>query len=258
VYDTTEPWLVAHAGGLVSGSMWALALLAVGAILWSRSGATPLMVLALAIAPAFTVLGVSYGGEASLRVDYFAAPWLAVLVAWGLVAMPWPSWRTSATTLALAGVTTLFLVAFFARTALNVMPRDEVEASAYFYDHAQPNSLLVLVNPGFPMRLSARYTAMRDPEGGDTSPNLMGRQNAELVRRGSAAAVSTTLRQLAGSRGSVRSYLVFSRTEARYADVNGILSLGETRRLERAVAWSPGFRLWHLTANSRIYEELAR
>jgi len=258
VYDTTEPWLVAHAGGLISGCMWALALFAVGTLLWRRRGPAPLMVLALAIAPAFTVLSLSYGGEASLRVHYFAAPWLAVLVAWGLVALPWPHWRRGATVLALAVVTTLFLVAFFGRTALNVMPRDEVEASAHFYDHAKPNSLLVLVNPDFPMRVSARYTVMGEPEGGDTSPTLMGGQNAELVRRGNLAAVSTTLRQLEVSSGAVRSYLVFSRTQARYGDVNRILSLAETQRLERAVARAPGFRLWHRTANTRIYEAPSR
>ncbi len=254
VYETTEPWLVAHAGGLVSACMWALALLAVATLVWRRRGPGPLIVLGLAIAPVFTVLGLAYGGEASLRVHHFAAPWLAVLVAWGLVALPRLSWRTGATALALAGVTTLFLVAFFGRTALNVMPRDEVQASAYFYEHAEPNSLLVLVNPGFPMRLSPRYTAMRAPEGGDTSPNLMARRNAQLVRRGSVAAVTTTLRQLAGPSGSVRRYVVFSRSQARYADVNRILSFTETRRLERAVARSSGFRLWHQTANVRIYE----
>ena len=254
IYDTTEPWLVAHAGGLVSACMWALALLAVAALLRRRLGATPLMVLALAIAPAFTVLAASYGGEASLRVHYFAAPWLAVLVAWGLVAFPWPRVRTGAAALAITGVTALFLIAFFGRTEINVMPRDEVEASAYFYDHAEPNSLLVLVNPGFPMRLSARYTEMGEPEGGDTSPSLMGGQNAELVRHGSATAVSTTLRELADSGGSEGCYLVFSSTEARYADVNRILSLDETQRLEGAVTLSPEYQLWHQTANARIYE----
>lgn len=254
VFDTTEPWLVAHAGGLVSGSMWLLALLAVGGLLWRRIGVTPLMVLTLAITPACILFGLRYGGEASLRVHYFAAPWLAVLVAWGLVMVPRDRWRGVATLVALAGVSALFLVAFFGRTALNVMPRDEVQASAYFYENAEPHSLLVLVSPGFPMRVSARYTAMRPAEGGDTSPNLMARRNAELVRTGSLPAVWTTLKQLAPT--GTRRYLVFSTTEARYADVNRILSFAETRRLEDAVVRSPAFRLWHRTANTRIYEAL--
>lgn len=252
VFDTTEPWLVAHAGGLVSGCMWILALLAVGGLLRRRVGVTPLMVLALAITPACILFGLRYGGEASLRVHYFAAPWLAVLVAWGLVTLPRNRWRAVVTLVALAGVSTLFLIAFFGRTALNVMPRDEVQASAYFYAHAEPGSLLALVNPGFPMRVSARYTAMRPAEGGDTSPNLMARENAELVRAGSLPAVWTTLRQLAPS--GTRRYLVFSTTAARYADVNRILSFAQTRRLEEAVLRAPEFRLWHRTANTRIYE----
>lgn len=257
VYDTTQPWLVAHAGGLVSACTWVLALLAVASLLWRRTGTGPLIVLALAVAPVFALLGGAYGGEASLRVHYFAAPWLAVLVAWGLVALPSSRWRTGATAVALAGVATLFLVAFFGRTALNVIPRDEVQASAYFYEHAEPNSLLVQVNPGFPMRVSARYTAMRAPDGGDTSPNLMARQNAELVRRASIPAVMATLRQLAGPNGSGRRYLVFSRSQARYADVNRILTFGQTRRLQSAVARSSQFRLWRQTANARIYQALA-
>lgn len=254
VFDTTEPWLVAHAGGLVSGCMWILALLATGGLLKRGGGVTPLMVLALAITPAFILFGVKYGGEASLRVHYFAAPWLAVLVAWGLAKLPRARWRAVATLVALAGVTALFLVAFFGRTALNVIPRDEVQASAYFYARAEPRSLLVLVNPGFPMRGSARYTLMRPAEGGDTSPNLMARQNAQLVRRASLPAVRATLRQLAPT--GTRRYLVFSRTQARYADVNRILSFAETRRLEDAVARSPEFRLWYRSANTRIFEAL--
>ncbi len=251
-----EPWLVAQAGGLTSACLWALALLAVAGLLWRRAGPTPLMVLALAMAPACTLaFGVAYGGEASLRVHYFAAPWLAVLVAWGLVTLPRPRWRAGIGLVALLGVTALFVVAFFGRTALNVIPRDEVEASAYFYAHAEAHSLLLLVNPGFPMRLSARYTVMRPAEGGDTSPNLMARQNAPLVRGGSLTSVMTTLRQLAPAIGAHR-YLVFSRTEAQYANVTHVLSFAETRRLESEVVGSSRFRLWHQTANSRIYEEM--
>jgi hypothetical protein len=257
-FDTTEPWLVAHAGGLVSASMGALALLSVGVLLYRRRGLTPMVVLGLALAPAWTVLGLSYGGEASLRVHYFAAPWLAMLVAWGLVSLPRPRWRLGVTLLAITGVTALFLVSFFGRTALNVMPRDEVQASAYFYAHAAPGSQLVLVNPGFPMRVSERYTIMGHPGGGDNRPNLMARQNAPLVRAGSVPAILTTLRQLAGANRRVRSYVVFSRTEERYAAVNRMLTPGESRRLERAVATSGAFRLWHRTANTRIYEAVTR
>jgi hypothetical protein len=163
----------------------------------------------------------------------------------------------AATAVTLAGVTAVFLVAFFGSTALNLMPPNEVQASAYFYDHAPPNSLLVLVNPDFPMRLAARYTIMRYPDGSDSSPNLMSRENAPLVRAGSLAAVFTTMSQLAGS-SSAPSYLVFSETEARYADVNRVLSFAQTGRLEREVAQSPAFRLWYQTPDTRIYEELPR
>ena len=251
-----EPWLVAHAGGLVSGCMCVAALFALVVLVRRRSGPGPLVVVALAIAPAFTLLGLTYGGETSLRVHYFVLPWLAVLAAWGLVALP-RRWRIGATAITLACVTAVFLVAFFGRTALNVIPPGEVEASAHFYDHAPPNSLLALVNPDFPMRLSARYTTMRYPAGSDSSPQLMSRENAPLVRAGSLTAVFTTMRQLAGSSSAPR-YLVFSETEARYADVNRILSFAQTRRLESEVAQSPAFRLWYQTSDTRIYEELAR
>jgi hypothetical protein len=253
---TNEPWLVAHAGGLVSGCMCVAALFALVVLVRRRSGPTPLVVLALAIAPAFTLLGLTYGGETSLRVHYFALPWLAVLAAWGLVALRRLRWRSVATAVTLAGVTALFLVAFFGSTALNVMPPNEVDASAYFYAHAPPNSLLVLLNPDFPMRLSARYTIMRYPDGSDSSPNLMSRENAPLVRAGSLTAVFTTMSQLAESSSAPR-YLVFSETEAQYADVNRVLSFAQTGRLEREVAQSPAFRLWHQTPDTRIYEELA-
>jgi hypothetical protein len=85
----------------------------------------------------------------------------------------------------------------------------------------------------------------------------MSRQNAPLVRAGSLTAVLTTMRQLAGSSSAPR-FLVFSETEARYAEVNRILSLAQTQRLEREVAQSPAFRLWYQTPDTRIYEELAR
>jgi hypothetical protein len=37
-----------------------------------------------------------------------------------------------------------------------------------------------------------------------------------------------------------------------------MLTPGESRRLERAVATSGAFRLWHRTANTRIYEAVTR
>jgi hypothetical protein len=251
---TNEPWLVAHAGGLVSGCMCVAALFALVVLVRRRSGPIPLVVLAVAISPALTLLGFSYGSETSLRVHYFALPWLAVLAAWGLVALRSLRWQRVATAVTLATVTVFFLVAFFGRTALNVIPPDEVQASAYFYDHAQPKSLLVLVSPDFPMRLSARYTVMAYPDGSDASPQLMSRENAPLVRDGSLAAVLTTMRQLAGSSPAPR-YLVFSLTEARYANVNRILTFAQTQRLESEVAHSPDFRLWYQNPDSSIYEE---
>jgi hypothetical protein len=251
---TSEPWLVAHAGGLVSGCMCAAALFALVVLVRRRSGPIPFVVLAVAISPALTLLGLSYGSETSLRVHYFALPWLAVLAAWGLVALRSAGWQRLATAVTLAAVTVLFLVAFFGRTELNVIPPGEVQASAYFYDHAQPKSLLVLVSPDFPMRLSARYTVMAYPDGSDSSPQLMSRENAPLVREGSLAAVFTTMRQLAGSSTAPR-YLVFSQTEAQYADVNRILSFAQTQRLESEVAQSPHFRLWYRNRDSSIYEE---
>jgi hypothetical protein len=104
------------------------------------------------------------------------------------------------------------------------------------------------------MRLSARYTVMAYPDGSDSSPQLMSRENAPLVREGSLAAVFTTMRQLAGSSTAPR-YLVFSQTEAQYADVNRILSFAQTQRLESEVAQSPHFRLWYRNRDSSIYEE---
>jgi hypothetical protein len=251
---TNEPWLVAHAGGLVSGCMCVAALFALVVLVRRRSGPVPLVVLTVAISPALTLLGLSYGGETAQRVHYFALPWLAVLAAWGLVALRSAGWQRLVTAVTLAAVTVFFVVAFFGRTELNVIPPDEVQASAYFYDHAQPKSLLVLVSPDFPMRSSARYTVMAYPDGSDSSPQLMSRENAPLVRDGSLGAVLTTLRQLAGSNTAPR-YLVFSQTEARYANANRILSFAQTRRLEGEVAGSPDFRLWYQNPDSSIYEE---
>jgi hypothetical protein len=210
--------------------------------------ALPLLVLA--VSPMVVIFGQNYGGEASLRIILFASPWCSALIAWALATIARRRRRWILTGAVVAGFAALFVPAFLGQEELNIVSSAEVQASAWFYDHARAGTVLVLAAPGFPYKYGASYPQFRGPEG-DAFPNLLsdrGLQQRELGR-GQIPEVVARITEYAP-----RGYIAFSKDETAFAEVLKITPHGALRSLESAIASSPQFRLWYRNPDVRIYE----
>ncbi len=204
----------------------------------------------LALAPFAILLGQSYGGEASLRVILFSAPWCGALIAWALTTVRRPVvMRTLAAGVAVV-FTALFVPAYFGTAQLTVMPPEEVRASAYLYEHGRPGSVVMLAAPDFPARLAPNYPEFVGPQT-ESEPNLLRTDQFRGRPLGAAdvPAVRALMRDYA-----VRGYLVFSQTQYKFARLFGLTPPGALHDLERAIAASPEFELFHADPRTRIYE----
>ncbi len=243
-------WLDANAGGILS--VFLIMLMLASALRLARlgRGAVALPLLTLALAPFGILFAQNYGGEASLRVFLFSSPWRDVLIALGVQSITRPRLRLAAALAACLAVTYLFLPAFYGAEDLNILPKDEVTASNYFYAHAPAGSVLVLSAPDFPTWVGARYRLMRGPLA-DDKPSLVGTDEFEDRPLGpqTVPAVIALIQQYSHS-----GFLVFSTTEYRYTAVQRLTPPGALEDLERAVASSGEFRLWYATPDAHIYQ----
>jgi hypothetical protein len=241
-------WFYANVGGLLSYTT--LLLAALGGLRLARLGLAhrAIPVAALGLVPFVVLFGSNYGGEGVLRAFLFASPWLAILIAWGLSTLR-PGRQLVASAAMSALLCGLFLFAFIGNAGTNVIPASEVAASDYFYEHARPGSVLMLAGEDFPLRVGGNYGVMAGPAG-DHSPNLL--EDPRLDKR---AFVRADLRLIAADMldFSPHGYLVFSTTQNRYASFYATTPPGSYEQLEKWVATSPKFALWHATSHARIY-----
>jgi hypothetical protein len=223
-----------------------------GAVALARRGlgarAAPLA--ALALAPLAVVFGQNYGGEASLRIVLFSSPFLAGLGAWGILGMRRARLARLLFGALVATSAALFVVAFYGQAELNIVDRDEVAASEWFYDHARPGSVLMLSAPGFPLKVGASYPGFAGPEG-DSFPNLLSSHLFQGRRLGPAQ-VPDLIGQI--RQYSPHGYIAFSKDETAFAEVMRITPPGALAELERAVRASADFRLAYSNPSVRLYE----
>jgi hypothetical protein len=241
-------WFYANVGGLLSYTT--LLLAALGGLRLARVGLAQraIPVAALALVPFVVLLGSNYGGEGVLRAFLFSSPWLAILIAWGLSTLR-EGRQLVAAVLMSALLCGLFLFAFIGNAGTNVIPASEVAASDYFYSHARPGSVLMLAGEDFPLRVGANYGDMAGPAG-DHSPNLLEdpRLHGRPFKRRDLRLIAADMLDF-----SPVGYLVFSTTQNRYARFYDTTSPWAYEELERWVAASPKFALWHASTHARIY-----
>jgi hypothetical protein len=207
----------------------------------------------LALCPFGVLFGQNYGGEASLRIILFSSPWCAALISWALATVPSRRLKWMLTMSVAAVFTTLFIPSFLGQEELNIIAPGEVQASEWFYDHARPQSVLVLAAPGFPFRYGAAYPEFLGPEG-DANPNLLS-ETVFVERPLGAAQVPYVAARI--SQYSRHGYIVFDKDETTYAEVFRLTPPGALGHLESAVARSPYFRLWYANKLVQIYELIA-
>jgi hypothetical protein len=207
------------------------------------------LLAALFVSPFLLVLGQDYGGEASLRVFLFTVPWAALAISATMLEGARRAWSVAWGALALA-VVVLFVPAFYGASEINLMPRDEVRASAEVYRIGRPGGVLVLAAPNFPRGYSAQYGKFGYSASDDIpsllhSPDLRGRHLGS--RRDVDRAVG--LMKSLGPYG----FLAFGSTSYVYAEVFNLTPPGQLENLERAVSADPRFRLVVSGPNVRVY-----
>jgi hypothetical protein len=146
--------------------------------------------------------------------------------------------------------TAFFVPSFLGQEELNIISSAEIRASAWFYGHGTPGSVLVLAAPGFPYRYGGTYPRFRGPEG-DANPNLLTEPVFDGRPLGDAEVPSIVARI---KEYSPHGYISFSKDETEYAEVFKITLPGALADLEAAVARSPHFRLAYANSDSQIYE----
>lgn len=240
--------LIALTSQALSIVIWVAALVAL--IVGLRSRRAEYRILGpLFLSPFFLVLAQSYGGEASLRVFLFTLPWAALLISAAMVGADRRRWRVSWAALSLV-VLVLFVPSFFGQAELNIMQKDEVQASAEIYRIGKPGGVLMLAGPNFPRSNSGRYDEFGYSAGADT-PTLLQTSYFRGRPLGSPDDLEAVVAMMQSH--APYGFLVFSTSENVYAGVFGLTQPGQLTALEGAVAGDPQFRLVLSSPNVRVY-----
>ncbi len=238
-----------RAGEVLTAFFGLLALVAL-VVSWRRKRAGVVYAALALIAPAFILVTLRYGGEGSLRVILFAAPWAAVLIGSLVVE------RRLERNLLLAPVLIvclgLFLPAYYGVEQVNQIPKSELTASEFLYANAVPQSVIVQSAPNFPTRVGARYPELRG-ERNTADPVLTRRAEFRQAGLGPAnvAGVVTLIQ-----RYSADGYVVFSQSQEAYAETFGVSSVTDLRSLESAMVTSGKFSVFYQNDTTRIYQLL--
>jgi len=202
-------------------------------------------------APFLILLTLHYGGEGSIRVILFAAPWVAVLIASAIVVRR--AERNVLLLPVLALFLALFLPAYYGVEAVNRIPPSEVTASQYLYANGEAGSVVVGSAPNFPMRAGGRYALMGGQNG--SSDPVLTRSSEFRNRDLGPAQVDAVVNVI--RRNGTRGYVVFSQSQEAYVQVFGLSSVNGLRSLEQAMVASGKFRVFYQNDTTRIYELVA-
>ena len=268
-FDTATPMagrrITALGAPVLILGLWALAGL--GAVRRIRAGRPALLLVLLAASPAVLALGQNYGGEAIFRIYLFSLPWTVALAACaltrrsdrradrrpaGAVARDWGSAVVASA--ALSVVIVLFMSAFYGSIELYRVRPGAVAADQYFYDHARPGSVLGLVSPNVPSRVSGRYDQFMSGStppaaehgGGLRAPRARGRRPSRLAELYRGHVEETP--------GDI--YLALSADQQVYVEVLGLMPPGALDGLDRALASSTEWELFYRNVDAVIYRFL--
>jgi hypothetical protein len=129
------------------------------------------------------------------------------------------------------------------------MPPAEVRASSYFYQHAEPGSVL-LSSPYFPTRLAANYDEFVINDNG-SDPNFI---DVDMWGRILGADDLPMLEDKIASYGATTGYLVLSTSQSEVARLYGILPEGSFASLEQALLNSPNWSVFYRNSDTIIFQ----
>jgi len=250
--------ITAYGALVMLAAMWGLAM--IGVVRRLRAGRPTVVLALLAAAPALLAAGQSYGGEVVFRIYLFSLPWTALLAASALEPAPGRRARFPGATVAVGGVLALIVVLFmsasFGAEELYRIRPGEVEASRYFYAHAQPDSVLILGAAHFPSRVAANYEIQQFTP--DPNLNLFStteRFRNRLLGADDLPALSSFAGEYAASaEGGV--YLALTAGQETYAEVLGQTAKGSLASLDRALGTSAEWDTFYRNADAVLYRFL--
>ena len=226
---------------------WALA--ALGVARSARRGYWSPLIIALALAPFLLIVLGSYGGEMLLRIQFFSAPFMALLGSAALFPAPGSVYSRSsvASTTALGAILFGgFLFAYFGNEIGSRVTPAEVNAARFLYAVMPPGSMLVTTSlNSFPIELTGNYNQFEQATFGEEPvtgpPPLLGPANVE----GLQAQLRREHRPAA--------YIVFSHGQDLYINRYGIYQPGSMERLRAAAIRTAGSALVYRNAEVQVY-----
>ncbi len=238
-------------------------LAAAGLVLRRRRGYSNATVVALVVAPLPLLVAITYGGEMLLRIYFFSLPWLALLAGWAVVELlrgeVVTRWRPAAipvvTTVGLFALALGLCVVAYGQEKSNHIRTGEVEASAWFYEHAPDASLMMLVNGNFPSRLEGNYgrfevsNFLREPR--YRNHTFEPEDVPRLVR---VLEADTRASMDARDVNEASAYVVVSTSQTAYADLYRLATPSQVASLEAVLSSSPLFELVYANEDARVYE----
>ena len=132
---------------------------------------------------------------------------------------------------------------------MNRVDPDDVAAAMWFERHAPTDSVLVGATTNFPLRLSARYAAVYDPD----YPGPPSLTEHAVYRHRLGAADPPRIEKALRGYGAPHTFLTLMASQGRYARLYGLLRAGSLQSLDGAVRASPDFRLVYRRGSSTIF-----
>jgi hypothetical protein len=245
---------------LETAALWLLA--AAGAIRLVRGGRAELALgLGAAAAGTFPVLALqSYGGEALLRIAFFALPFMALLAAVALVgpdAADLPFRPLVAIALTAVVLVSVFPISRYGNERMDWYSTDQVSVVRQMYALAPPGSVLTSVTGGLPWRYThyADYDYRLLVDGNDVvvGDDAGSSGSVDLENSSQAELISQVISRVMPAPGQ-RSFLIMTRSESAEIDLMGPFHAGSTAALERAVRTSAAFRPVATSPDAQLYE----
>jgi hypothetical protein len=213
LHGSWDHLLVVYTRLVLTGGLWALAL--IGFLRRFRSGRRDLPLVALAVAPFLLIALQSYGGEILLRIYLFVLPFAAFFAA----AAFFPrsrnriSGRTSlALTLTSVALVAGFLVSRYGNERTDYFTKNEIAAARYVNRVAPEGALIVSFSRDYPRKF-VRYEQLRYSFLGE----LPGWKRLTRAGVPSTRAVQFTRRAMTMGSSARRSYLII--TQSQLADL---------------------------------------
>ena len=154
-------------------------------------------------------------------------------------------------TVALAVVVALFLVAFFGDDGFNVMTPADVQASTFVYTHARPGPL---------MSLTQNFPDSDIPRGIDSDKFASVDPLSALVLReshgSSPAAIPFLTNEIVSYGGGVTApgYFLVSPSMLAYAEEYGLATAAQCHTFLAAMDRAPGWRILYSHGGATVYE----